>query len=134
MRTLQEIHATLQVAKLDPAELQPVAQCLSFSESFSSEDYCLLEVDDTLCKYIESGQSLTIRGDLDEHAVLCSEDKTFDLKMADTSNMLLIVPDCRTPNQLASDSSTDQLIHCQVKSLCKQGFLEGVIFFVEILY
>ncbi|XP_038665721.1 sister chromatid cohesion protein DCC1 isoform X1 [Scyliorhinus canicula] len=119
MRTLQEIQATLQVAKLDPAELQPVAQCLSFSESFSSEDYCLLEVDDTLCKYIESGQSLTIRGDMDEHAVLCSEDKTFDLKMAGTSNMLLIVPDCRTPNQLASDSSTDQLIHCQIYGFAK---------------
>ncbi|XP_078072639.1 sister chromatid cohesion protein DCC1 isoform X2 [Mustelus asterias] len=119
MRTLQEIQATLQVAKLDPAELQPVVQCLSFSDSFSSEDYCLLEVDDALCKYIESGQSLTIRGDLDEHAVLCSEDKTYDLKIADTSNMLLITPDCRTPDQLTSDSSTEQLIHCQIYGFAK---------------
>ncbi|XP_078396277.1 sister chromatid cohesion protein DCC1 isoform X2 [Cetorhinus maximus] len=119
MRTLQEIQATLQVAKVDPAELQPVVQCLSFSDSFSSEDYCLLELDDTLCKYVESGQSLTIRGDADEHAVLCSEDKTYDLKIADTSNMLLIIPDCRTPDQLTSDSSTDHLIHCQIYGFAK---------------
>ncbi|XP_041044993.1 sister chromatid cohesion protein DCC1 isoform X2 [Carcharodon carcharias] len=119
MRTLQEIQATLQVAKVDPAELQPLVQCLSFSDSFSSEDYCLLELDDTLCKYIESGQSLTIRGDMDEHAVLCSEDKTYDLKIADTSNMLLIIPDCKTPDQLTSDLSTDHLIHCQIYGFAK---------------
>ncbi|XP_067888305.1 sister chromatid cohesion protein DCC1 isoform X2 [Heterodontus francisci] len=119
MRTLPEIQATLQVAKLDPAELQPSVQCLSFSDSFSSGDYCLMEVDETLCKYIESGQSLIIRGDVDEHAVVCSEDKTYDLKMADTSNTLLIIPDCRTPDQLPSDSSTEHLIHCQIYGFAK---------------
>uniref|UniRef100_UPI00398F67C1 sister chromatid cohesion protein DCC1 n=1 Tax=Pristiophorus japonicus TaxID=55135 RepID=UPI00398F67C1 len=119
MRTLQEIQATLQVAKLDPADLQPSVHCMSFSDSVSSGDYCLMELDETLCKYIESGQSLIIRGDKDEHAVLCSEDKTYNLKMADTSNMLLIIPDCRTPDQLPSDSSTEHLIHCQIYGFAK---------------
>lgn len=57
--------------------------------------------------------SLIIRGDKDEHAILCSEDKTYDLKIADTSNLLLFVPGCKTPDQLP-DSSTSQLMHAQV--------------------
>ncbi|XP_067832419.1 sister chromatid cohesion protein DCC1 isoform X2 [Heptranchias perlo] len=118
MRTLQEIQATLQVAKLDPAEIQPSVQCISFSDSVRSGDYCLMELDETLCKCIESGQSLIIRGDKDEHAVLCSEDKTYNLKIADTSNLMLIIPDCKTPDQLPSDPST-HLIHCQIYGFAK---------------
>lgn len=58
--------------------------------------------------------SLIIRGDKDEHAVLCSEDKTYDLKIADTSNLLLFVPGCKTPDQLPDISASPQLMHAQV--------------------
>ncbi|XP_055490594.1 sister chromatid cohesion protein DCC1 [Leucoraja erinacea] len=119
MRTLAEIQATLEVAKLEPADLLPSVQCISFSESVSSGDYCLMELDETLCKYIESGQRLIIRGDKDEHAVLCSEDKTYDLKMADTSNMLLIIPDCKTPDQLSFNTSTRCVMHHQIFGFAK---------------
>lgn len=58
--------------------------------------------------------SLIIRGDKDEHAVLCSEDKTYDLKIADTSNLLLFVPGCKTPDQLPDIPASPQLMHAQV--------------------
>ncbi len=35
---------------------------------------------------------LVIRGDSSDDAVLCTEDKTFELRAADTSNMLLLAP------------------------------------------
>ena len=35
---------------------------------------------------------VVIRGDPNEEAVLCTEDKTFELRSADTSNALLIAP------------------------------------------
>ncbi|TSR75302.1 Sister chromatid cohesion protein DCC1 [Bagarius yarrelli] len=57
---------------------------------------------------------LTIRGDKDEHAVLCSEDKTYDLKIADTSNLLLFLPGCKTPEQLSDSESEPKLIHAQI--------------------
>uniref|UniRef100_A0A3Q3QFE4 Sister chromatid cohesion protein DCC1 n=1 Tax=Monopterus albus TaxID=43700 RepID=A0A3Q3QFE4_MONAL len=100
MRTLEEVQATLQIAKLKEEDLQKTIHCLSFGEDVSSADYCLMELDDTLCKHIEAGQSLVIRGDKDEHAVLCSGNKTYDLKIADTSNLLLFVPGCKTPDQM----------------------------------
>ncbi|XP_072535191.1 sister chromatid cohesion protein DCC1 [Salminus brasiliensis] len=114
MRTLEEVQATLQIAKLKEEDLHPVTHCLSFGENASSGDYCLMEVDDTLCKHIEAGKSLIIRGDKEEHAILCSEDKTYDLKMADTSNLLLFVPGCRTPDQLNDSPSHPQLVHAKI--------------------
>lgn len=58
--------------------------------------------------------SLVIRGEKDEHAVLCSKDKTYDMKIADTSNMLLFVPGCKTPEELKADQASCNLIHSQV--------------------
>uniref|UniRef100_A0AAZ3RRA2 Sister chromatid cohesion protein DCC1 n=2 Tax=Oncorhynchus tshawytscha TaxID=74940 RepID=A0AAZ3RRA2_ONCTS len=114
-RTLEEVQATIQIAKLKENDLQNTIHCLTFGESVSSGDYCLMELDDTLCKHIEAGKSLVIRGDQDERAVLCSEDKTYDLKIADTSNLLLLVPGCVTPDQLTTDNQTSsQLVHAQI--------------------
>lgn len=41
--------------------------------------------------------SVTIRGEHQDEAVLCTDKATFDLKMADTSNSLLLVPQCVLP-------------------------------------
>ncbi|XP_060099252.1 sister chromatid cohesion protein DCC1 [Heteronotia binoei] len=103
MRNREEVEATLQVAKLDPAELLPAAQCLSFSAQADAADCFLLQLEPELCADLEAGRSLIIRGDKDEHAVLCSKDKTYDMKVADTSNMLLFIPTCETPEQLGAD-------------------------------
>ncbi|KAM6935724.1 sister chromatid cohesion protein DCC1 [Lycodopsis pacificus] len=118
MRTLEEVQATLQIAKLKEEELQKTIYCLSFGENVSSADYCLMELDDTLCKHIEAGQSLVIRGDTDERAVLCSGDKTYDLKIADTSNLLLFVPGCRTPDQLTNSQESTHVVHKQIWGFC----------------
>lgn len=58
--------------------------------------------------------SLVIRGDKDEQAVLCSKDKTYDLKIADTSNMLLFIPGCKTPDQLKAEETHCDIIHTEV--------------------
>lgn len=60
MRTLEEVQATLEIAKLKEEDLQKTIHCLSFGESVSSADYCLMELDDTLCKHIEAGQRYDI--------------------------------------------------------------------------
>jgi sister chromatid cohesion protein DCC1 len=55
-----------------------------------------------------------IRGDKDEQAVLCSKDKTYDLKIADTSNMLLFIPGCKTPDQLKEEETPSAIVHTEV--------------------
>ncbi|XP_075438483.1 sister chromatid cohesion protein DCC1 isoform X3 [Ascaphus truei] len=58
--------------------------------------------------------SLVIRGDKGDHAVLCSEDKTYDLKIADTSNLLLFIPGCKTPEQLPADQQALNIMQCEI--------------------
>ncbi|XP_028983777.1 sister chromatid cohesion protein DCC1 [Betta splendens] len=118
MRTLEEVQATLQIAKLKEEDLQKTVHCLSFGENVSSADYCLMELDDTLCKHIEAGQSLVIRGDKDERAVLCSGDRTYELKIADTSNLLLFVPGCKTPEELTNSQESAHVAHAQIWGFC----------------
>ncbi|XP_025120732.1 sister chromatid cohesion protein DCC1 isoform X3 [Bubalus bubalis] len=59
-------------------------------------------------------KGLVIRGDKDEQAVLCSEDKTYDLKVADTSNMLLFIPGCKIPEQLKMEETHCNIIHTEI--------------------
>uniref|UniRef100_H3CW84 Sister chromatid cohesion protein DCC1 n=1 Tax=Tetraodon nigroviridis TaxID=99883 RepID=H3CW84_TETNG len=118
MRTLEEVQATLEIAKLKEEDLQNTIHCVSFGENVSSADYCLMELDDYLCQHLEAGQNLVIRGDKDERAVLCSGDRTYDLKMADTSNLLLFVPECRTPDQLTDGRDTAHVVHTQIWGFC----------------
>ncbi|XP_023606721.1 sister chromatid cohesion protein DCC1 isoform X1 [Myotis lucifugus] len=115
-RTRDEVDATLQIAKLNPAELLPAVQCLGFGPGASAAaagDFCLLELEPALCQQLEAGASMVIRGDKDEQAVLCSKDKTYDLKIADTSNMLLLIPGCKTPDQLKMEETHCNIIHTE---------------------
>ncbi|XP_006026875.1 sister chromatid cohesion protein DCC1 isoform X2 [Alligator sinensis] len=114
MRSRAEVDATLHIAKLNPAELLPAAQCLRFGPRASAGDCCLLQLEAGLCAELEAGRSLVIRGERDEQAVLCSKDKTYDMKIADTSNMLLFIPGCKTPEQLLTDQTLCNIFHTQV--------------------
>ncbi|XP_013926008.1 PREDICTED: sister chromatid cohesion protein DCC1 [Thamnophis sirtalis] len=114
MRRREEVDATLQVAKLNPAELLPTVQCLSFSPRIDTGDYCLLQLEPELCQELEAGRSLVIRGEKNEHAVICSKDKTYDMKIADTSNMLLFIPSGETPEQLRAGKPTTNILHPEI--------------------
>ncbi|NXM68944.1 DCC1 protein, partial [Serilophus lunatus] len=105
VRSRAEVEATLHTAKLDPAELLPAVTCISFGPRAGTGECCLLQLEPGL---------LVIRGDKDEQAVLCSQDKTYDMKIADTSNMLLFIPGCKTPEQLSADPESCNIFHSQI--------------------
>uniref|UniRef100_A0A452EKK3 Sister chromatid cohesion protein DCC1 n=1 Tax=Capra hircus TaxID=9925 RepID=A0A452EKK3_CAPHI len=111
--TRAEVDTTLQTAKLDAAELLPAAHCLRFGPG-AAGDVCLLELEPALCGRLQAGHSLEIRGDKDEQAVLCSEDKTYDLKVADTSNVLLFIPGCKIPEQLKMEETHSNIIQTEI--------------------
>lgn len=57
-RTREEVDATLQVAKLNAAELLPTVHCLSFGPGTggaATGDFCLLELEPALCQQLEAG-------------------------------------------------------------------------------
>ena len=68
------------------------------------DDIKLLEVSKDLANSISAGDILTIRGDEIENAVMCSRDKTYDIKEAETSNSLLLVPSIVFPDTISKSS------------------------------
>lgn len=60
--------------------------------------------------------SVVIRGDKEDDAVLCTDRVTFDLRLADTSNSLLLVPQCSLSNDEGIICSI--LTACLVSNLC----------------
>lgn len=92
-RTINEIRTVIHHAKLEENELLPVTQILNFaSRSEAVENYRLFQLDTKLLNVLEEGDSLVLRGGKDESAVLCTQNKTFDIKEAETSNSMLLLP------------------------------------------
>ena len=69
------------------------------------DDIKLLEVSKDLANSLCSGDILTIRGQESENAVICSKDKTYDIKEAETSNSLLLVPEIVLPGSISKSGS-----------------------------
>jgi Sister chromatid cohesion protein Dcc1 len=57
-----------------------------------------MEVPARLIDVLTEGQTLVIRGDGADSAVLCSGDTTFDLKEAETSNSFLLLEGLHYPD------------------------------------
>lgn len=75
-----------------------LVQSLSYSVDWMKDDFKLLELNKDLSASLHEGDEVIIRGEHDDDTVLCSKNKTFDLRAADTSNTLLLVPELKTPD------------------------------------
>lgn len=50
---------------------------------------------------------VVIRGDKEDHAVLCTETQTYDIKQGEVSNTMLLLPDLEFSADVKKDSSPD---------------------------
>ncbi|KAL7645339.1 UNVERIFIED_CONTAM: hypothetical protein RMT77_003725 [Armadillidium vulgare] len=106
-RTSEDVLQMLEHAKIDNSELIPLTQSLYFSNTFGDEDDLkLIEVDNDMLKYLNEGKRFTIRGDGEESSVLCTDSKTFEVREAETSNSLLLVPNLEIPQDEREDTLT----------------------------
>ncbi|KAF9411605.1 hypothetical protein HW555_009677 [Spodoptera exigua] len=94
LRTPEEARKIIKTAKLHESELTEITQVLRFPNPSEQNDRLkLMLLDDNLLKEIEAGNDLMFKGDPDENVVLCTNTKTYDVKEAETSNSLLLVPE-----------------------------------------
>ncbi|XP_050546546.1 sister chromatid cohesion protein DCC1 isoform X2 [Daktulosphaira vitifoliae] len=103
-RTIEDVKKVIAHAKLSEDDLKPNVQPIYFDEQF--DNYKLLELDEEILSNLKSGQTVVFKGDKDEPAVLCTETKTFDVKEAETSNAILLLPNLTFP----SENSDEKLI------------------------
>ena len=78
------------------------------------ENVKLLEVTKDVAQALKVGDVMTIRGDLEENAVLCSSYKTFDIKEAETSNSLLLLDKVALPDNVDKSQSSRSLASASV--------------------
>ncbi|KAM3961440.1 sister chromatid cohesion protein DCC1 [Aphomia sociella] len=106
-RTPEDVRKIIKTAKLHESELTEITQILRIPSSGQENDNLkLMLLDANLLKEIESGNELLFKGDSDENVVLCTSNKTYDVKEAETSNSLLLVPDLL----FAAGTSLDETI------------------------
>lgn len=64
----------------------------------------MLELDPELLSELENGNELTFKGSLHEKVVLCSQKKTYDVRNAEQSNSLLVIPGLLSAQDTSPDS------------------------------
>ncbi|XP_067126212.1 sister chromatid cohesion protein DCC1 isoform X2 [Centruroides vittatus] len=96
----------IHLSKLDDGDLKYVTQCLVGSEDFQNDGLKLMELDSSLLNELLKGKRYVIRGDKNDSAVLCTDTKTFEIKEAETSNSLLLLPDINFPEEIDNDDKT----------------------------
>ncbi|XP_038057514.1 sister chromatid cohesion protein DCC1-like [Patiria miniata] len=119
-RTLSQVQTIAELAKLDESDLAPTCQCLYFGSELNAADMVLMEVENSTLDFLEKGKSIVIRGEKTDSAVLCLDNKTYDIKDTDTSNTLLILPQCSTPDECVE--SKRQIVNRQVTGLAKSYY------------
>jgi len=108
-RCLGDVTDMISHAKLIESDLLPLSQVVSFTTSMMGEEIKLLEVTKDVAECLKSGDILTIRGDESENAVLCSRNKTFDIKEAETSNSLMMLDKVILPANIEKTTSDRKL-------------------------
>ncbi|GLH06784.1 Sister chromatid cohesion protein DCC1 [Gryllus bimaculatus] len=92
IRTIEESQVVINHAKIDESDLKSITQPLYFSEHADEfEKYKFIEIDPTLLNVLQEGEKLKFCGLKDENAVLCTRNKTYEVKEAETSNSLLLL-------------------------------------------
>ncbi|KAG8332275.1 Sister chromatid cohesion protein DCC1 [Homalodisca vitripennis] len=102
VRTPEDVKVMIKHAKLEEKDIKPITQAIYFTNR-TEEDYKLLEINPLVISALKEGQKVVFRGARDDKAVLCTEDKTFEVKEAETSNSLLLLPELK----LAEDCKGD---------------------------
>ncbi|XP_055329511.1 sister chromatid cohesion protein DCC1-like [Paramacrobiotus metropolitanus] len=100
-RSTCDIGPATRAARISLPNLFPEVQVLKFSDDLSCTETVLLEASEELITKIESGIRFVIRGSRCDTAVLCSPDRTWEIKARETSNSLLVAPDVATAGNLS---------------------------------
>ncbi|XP_065211120.1 sister chromatid cohesion protein DCC1 [Planococcus citri] len=102
IRTVEDVTKIIHHAKLNEKTLAPISQAIYFSGD--TKQYRLLELDNELLSKLKNGIELSFKGKKDQKAVLCSDCKTYEVKEAETSNSLLLIPQLKFPDDHKSYS------------------------------
>lgn len=95
-RSVEDVQTIIQYAKLDRNNLTNMAQAIYYPDTDQDMSRLkLLEADDHILQQIKEGRSVSFKGALNEKVVICTESRTYEVKEAEISNSLLLVPNLK---------------------------------------
>lgn len=95
---MEDVHEILKHAKVDEKTLTPLTQAIYYPDE-ELPDLRLVELDAHILQQIHEGSNMYFKGGLDEKVVLCTDEKTYEVKTAEISNCLLVIPDLKYAQQ-----------------------------------
>ncbi|XP_015112003.1 sister chromatid cohesion protein DCC1 [Diachasma alloeum] len=104
-RSAEEIEETLKLAGISPNKLMKSTQVLYSNlkqrpEADKNRKLMLVEMDQHLVSCVEESQELCFKSVGDGHIVLCSNTRTYEVKEAEMSNSLVLVPDLKLSEEI----------------------------------
>ncbi|XP_017765608.1 PREDICTED: sister chromatid cohesion protein DCC1-like, partial [Eufriesea mexicana] len=97
---------SLELAGVKESDLRNVTQILySVPEQCTEKQIKLLELDENLIETVNKGDSLTFQGNKQDYAVLCTKNRTYDIKEAEISNSCMLVPKLNLFDQTNVDTN-----------------------------
>lgn len=123
MRTVNDVKSIIKHAKLDEKTLTEITQTIYFPDTdIHGAHLKLLELNPDLLAEIEEGRSVSFKGGLNEKIVLTTSDRTYEVKEAEISNSLLLIPELkfaqetsRSPLKSPKNNSRNSSINTSVE-------------------
>ncbi|XP_012253464.2 sister chromatid cohesion protein DCC1 [Athalia rosae] len=110
-RTAKDVEHAMKSSNLDESELNDIVQILRFSPDCNeTSDIKFLELNPHLLESLKENDCLSFRGSDEESVVLCTKNRTYKLKEAETSNSLLLVPDLKFSKATASNVAEGRML------------------------
>uniref|UniRef100_T1IL49 Sister chromatid cohesion protein DCC1 n=1 Tax=Strigamia maritima TaxID=126957 RepID=T1IL49_STRMM len=106
-RLLEDVTNSIELAKLNESDLERISQPIFLSAELGNENVKLLEIDNEILSYLNTGKRLVFRGSTTDFAVLCTENETYEVKEAETSNSMLLIPSLNLPTKERSAGSRE---------------------------
>lgn len=97
-RSVDDVRNIVKYAKLDHNNLTNTSQAIYYPDTDVHADLTnlkLLEVDEHILQQIKDGKSVSFKGALNEKVVICTESRTYEVKEAEISNSLLLIPNLK---------------------------------------
>ncbi|KAF2365200.1 Rho GTPase-activating protein domain [Trinorchestia longiramus] len=113
-RSLEDVESLMEFAKVDKTNLFSVSQTIEFPPEYSPDDFLLMQLPERLIDSVKEGYELVLRGEAEDHAVLCTDRETFEVREAETSNSLVLVPSLLVPQDFQEESESRQILYKKV--------------------
>uniref|UniRef100_A0A8D9AZH6 Sister chromatid cohesion protein DCC1 n=2 Tax=Cacopsylla melanoneura TaxID=428564 RepID=A0A8D9AZH6_9HEMI len=121
-RTVEDSKVVIAHAKLDEDELCPVTQAIYLGDTMKS--LRLMEIPQNILNEIKQGNRVLFRGTTDDTPVLCTQSQTFQVKEAETSNSLNLLPSLMFPDHPHIVNKTEEGID---RKLVRQN-IQGIYY------